>query len=132
PVLAVTSESSMCHLFDTIEDNFYYRSMPIMRRKRQVVRSKSTMPARTKNPARLNLRRLGDRVRDERERRGLSLDALSERAHVSRSMLSAIERGTKAPTVLVLDRVATGLDTSLARLLGDESRSRLILLRRRD
>ena len=47
-------------------------------------------------------------------------------------MLSAIERGLKAPTVLVLDRIATGLGTSLARLLGSETRSRLILMRRRD
>jgi XRE family transcriptional regulator, regulator of sulfur utilization len=47
-------------------------------------------------------------------------------------MLSAVERGLKAPTVLVLDRIATGLDTSLARLLGTEARSRLILMRRRD
>jgi quercetin dioxygenase-like cupin family protein len=47
-------------------------------------------------------------------------------------MLSAIECGLKAPTVLVLDRIATGLDSSLARLLGTETRSRLILMRRRD
>ena len=47
-------------------------------------------------------------------------------------MLSAIERGVKAPTVLVLDRIATGLDTSLARLLGSDNRSRLIVMRRRD
>jgi quercetin dioxygenase-like cupin family protein len=47
-------------------------------------------------------------------------------------MLSAIERGQKSPTVLVLDRIATGLDSSLARLLGTETRSRLILMRRRD
>jgi transcriptional regulator with XRE-family HTH domain len=75
---------------------------------------------------------LGSRIRAERERRGLSLDALSGKARVSRSMLSAIERGAKAPTVLVLDRVATGLNTSLARLLGEERRATLILLRRRD
>jgi XRE family transcriptional regulator, regulator of sulfur utilization len=80
----------------------------------------------------LSLAQLGDRVRAERERRQLSLEALSERARVSRSMLSAIERGLKSPTVLVLDRIATGLDTSLARLLGTEVRSRLIVMRRRD
>ena len=62
----------------------------------------------------------------------MSLESLRERARVSRSMLSAIERGLKAPTVLVLDRIATGLDTSLARLLGTETRGRLILIRRRD
>jgi transcriptional regulator with XRE-family HTH domain len=62
----------------------------------------------------------------------MSLEALSERSRVSRSMLSAIERGLKAPTVLVLDRIATGLDTSLARLFGRETRARLIVLRRGD
>src|SRR5947209_1237560 len=44
-------------------------------------------------------------------------------------MLSAVERGGKAPTVLVLDRIATGLDTSIARLLGDERASRVVVLR---
>jgi transcriptional regulator with XRE-family HTH domain len=80
----------------------------------------------------LDLPSLGGRIRAARERRGLSLDALSAKARVSRSMLSAIERGAKAPTVLVLDRVATGLDTSLARLLGEERRATLIVLRHRD
>jgi len=32
-------------------------------------------------------------------------------------MLPEVERGSKGPTVLVLDRIATGLDTSIARLL---------------
>jgi quercetin dioxygenase-like cupin family protein len=62
----------------------------------------------------------------------MTLESLRDRARVSRSMVSAIERGLKAPTVLVLDRIATGLDTSLARLVGTETRSRLILMRRRD
>jgi transcriptional regulator with XRE-family HTH domain len=78
----------------------------------------------------LSLAILGKRVRDERTRRGLSLGELSGRARVSRSMLSAVERGVKAPTVLVLDRIATGLDTSLARILDEERPARVILLRR--
>jgi quercetin dioxygenase-like cupin family protein len=45
-------------------------------------------------------------------------------------MLSEVERGTKVPTVLVLDRIATALDTSIARLLGDERGSRVVVLRR--
>lgn len=44
-------------------------------------------------------------------------------------MISAIERGAKAATVIVLDRIATGLDTSLSRLLEEEDRARVILLR---
>ncbi len=45
-------------------------------------------------------------------------------------MLSEVERGSKVPTVLVLDRIATGLDTSIARLLGEERASRVVVLRR--
>jgi XRE family transcriptional regulator, regulator of sulfur utilization len=52
------------------------------------------------------------------------------RTGVSRSMLSEVERGSKVPTVLVLDRIATGLDTSIARLLGDERAARVVVLRR--
>src|SRR5712692_8992354 len=78
----------------------------------------------------LDLARLGGRIREERARRRLSLEALEARSGVSRSMLSAVERGGKAPTVLVLDRIATGLDTSIARLLGDEQRDRVVVLRR--
>lgn len=77
----------------------------------------------------LDLGRLGRQVRAERARRGFSLDDLARRAGVSRSMLSAVERGHKAPTVLVLDRIATGLDTSIARLLGDSRDGRVVVLR---
>ena len=78
----------------------------------------------------LSVTELGRRVRDERRRRGHSLDALAARAQVSRSMLSEVERGGKVPTVLVLDRIATGLDLSIARLLGEERTDRVVVLRR--
>lgn len=80
----------------------------------------------------LQLEALGERIRRERARRRLSLNDLAAKAGVSRSMLSAVERGSKAPTVLVLDRIATGLDTSIARLLGEERAGRVVLLRRGD
>ena len=76
----------------------------------------------------VDLTALGDRIRRERARRRFSLNALAAKAGVSRSMLSAVERGGKAPTVLVLDRIATGLDTSIARLLGEERTGRVIVL----
>ena len=72
----------------------------------------------TDNP-KLRMQALGRQVRDTRTTRRLSLEALAARAGVSRSMLSEVERGSKVPTVLVLDRIATALDTSIARLLGD-------------
>lgn len=72
---------------------------------------------------------LGARVRAARRARGLSLEKVAGRATVSRSMLSAVERGGKVPTVLVLDRIATALDTSIARLLGEERAARVVVLR---
>lgn len=78
----------------------------------------------------LDMAGLGARLRLERLRRRLSLYELEARTGVSRSMLSEVERGSKVPTVLVLDRIATGLDTSIARLLGDERAARVVVLRR--
>jgi transcriptional regulator with XRE-family HTH domain len=78
---------------------------------------------------RIDLAALGERIRRERARRGFSLNDLADKAAVSRSMVSAVERGAKAPTVLVLDRIATGLGTSIARLLGEERAGRVVLLR---
>ena len=78
----------------------------------------------------LDMAGLGARLRLERLRRGLSLQQLEERTGVSRSMLSEVERGSKVPTVLVLDRIATGLDTSIARVLGDEREARVVVRRR--
>jgi transcriptional regulator with XRE-family HTH domain len=83
-----------------------------------------------RRPGQIQVRALGRRVREERARRGLSLEGLAAKAGVSRSMLSDVERGAKSPTVLVLDRIATGLDTSIARLLGEERTSRVVVLRR--
>jgi XRE family transcriptional regulator, regulator of sulfur utilization len=80
----------------------------------------------------LSLATLGARVRAERERRGLSAEVLAARSRVSRSMLYEIERGRKAATVLVLDRIATALGTSLARLLDDERAGRVVRLPRED
>jgi transcriptional regulator with XRE-family HTH domain len=78
----------------------------------------------------LALDRLGARIRTERLERGFSVGGLAERCRVSRSMLYAIEQGRKAPTVLVLDRIATGLGTSIARLVGEEQDDRVVVLRR--
>src|SRR5271154_4105388 len=80
----------------------------------------------------LQLAELGKRIRDERVRRSLSLEELATKARVSRSMLSAVERGEKTPSVLILDQIATGLGTSIARLLTSESAGRVVLLRADD
>lgn len=75
---------------------------------------------------------LGARVRAHRRARGLSLDALAVRTGVSRSMLSSIERGEKVASVLVVDRIATALKTTLARLVGEQRGEAVIVLRREE
>jgi transcriptional regulator with XRE-family HTH domain len=73
---------------------------------------------------------VGRRLRGERRRRGFTLEELAAASGVSRSMLSEVERGSRVPTVLVLDRIATALGTSIARLLRAELPGRRMVLRR--
>jgi transcriptional regulator with XRE-family HTH domain len=63
--------------------------------------------------------RIARRVRALRADLGLSLDALSARCEVSRSMLSLVERGESSPTAVVLEKIACGLGVSLATLFED-------------
>lgn len=60
--------------------------------------------------------RIGRRVRELREARGDSLDALAGRSGVSRSNISLIERGQSSPTATVLDKLSTGLGVTVASL----------------
>jgi transcriptional regulator with XRE-family HTH domain len=78
----------------------------------------------------LSMADLGSRIRAERSSRSLSLDRLAELSGVSRSMVSEVERGVKTPSVLVLDRLATALGTSISRLLDEPARDCVVVLRR--
>jgi transcriptional regulator with XRE-family HTH domain len=60
--------------------------------------------------------RIAQRVRELRAANGLSLDELAGRCAVSRSMISLIERGESSPTAVLLEKLAVGLNVSLASL----------------
>jgi transcriptional regulator with XRE-family HTH domain len=60
--------------------------------------------------------RLASRIRALRAERELSLEELSDRSGVSRSMISLIERGETSPTAVTLEKLATGLGVVLASL----------------
>lgn len=45
-------------------------------------------------------------------------------------MISEVERGRRVPTVVVLDRIATGLGTSIARLIRDDAEPDTQVLRK--
>lgn len=59
----------------------------------------------------------------------MTLQDLADASSVSVSMLSAVERGQKAATVTVLERVASGLGLSLATLVTLAADDRLIVRR---
>src|SRR5262245_44655520 len=58
--------------------------------------------------------RIAARVRALRAERAMSLEALAERSGVSRSMISLVERGETSATAVVLEKLAAGLDVTLA------------------
>ncbi len=61
--------------------------------------------------------RLAQRIRLERDGRGWSLAELAERSGVSRATISKIERAEVSPTAVVLVRLASAFDLTLAGLM---------------
>jgi len=74
--------------------------------------------------------RLGERVRDLRRGRGLTLNGLAELSGVSRAMISKLERGEKNPTLVVAAKLAEGLGVTLSRLAGMEERREVAVVPR--
>lgn len=65
---------------------------------------------------------VGAKIKKLRLKRGYSINALSDRAGVSKSYLSYIERGIqKNPSLQVLSKLACTLDTNLEELLDTNS-----------
>jgi transcriptional regulator with XRE-family HTH domain len=63
-------------------------------------------------------------LRDLREQQGLTRDAVSARAGISRSTLSRLESGLSVPTIETLLKLANSLDLPFPKLL-----SRVVVLR---
>lgn len=63
---------------------------------------------------------VGQRIRDLREREGLSLRALSQRCGLSINAISQIERGENSPTVSSLHRLASALKVPITDFFHDE------------
>lgn len=64
--------------------------------------------------------KLGVRVKELRQSRGMTLNELAESSGVSRAMISKIERGEKNPTLVVTARISEGLGVMLSQLAGVE------------
>ncbi len=77
-------------------------------------------------PSNLN-HRIAERVRELRAAKKLSLDALASKSGVSRSMISLVERGESSPTAVVLEKLAAGLNVSLASLFDPPAAAKQVL-----
>lgn len=67
-------------------------------------------------------------LRERRRREGLSLEALSAKAGVSRSMISKVERGEAVPSTVVLSRLAEALGTTFAALMMPDAAEHEVLV----
>ncbi len=63
---------------------------------------------------------IGGHVRQLRKQHGLSLETLARRSHVSRAMLSQIERGRSTPTIAVLWKIAYALEAPISAFLRED------------
>ncbi|MDO4330933.1 MAG: XRE family transcriptional regulator [Lachnospiraceae bacterium] len=63
---------------------------------------------------------IGERLREIRTNRNLSLDETAKLTEVSKPMLGQIERGQSIPTITTLWKIATGLKTPLSSFLEEQ------------
>jgi transcriptional regulator with XRE-family HTH domain len=81
------------------------------------------MPNKSKpqrDPRREELRRLGERVREQRRSRGLTQEALAEALDLSVAYVSLIERGGRNPPYTTVVAIARALGVAPSRIVADE------------
>src|SRR5262245_40195015 len=86
--------------------------------------AKSTPEPRRGEAPNAYLKRVGDRVRLGRARRGMSRRVLSQASGVSERYLAELERGAGNASLLVLRQVADALGLEVAQLVGDAPEDR--------
>ena len=64
---------------------------------------------------------LGPRIRALRQARGFTLRELAERAGVTESFLSQVEREVTSPSIASVQRIAGALDLAIAELFVEEA-----------
>ncbi|WP_158696752.1 helix-turn-helix domain-containing protein [Staphylococcus simulans] len=71
-------------------------------------------------------------IKKLRKEQSLTLEKLSSKCNVSKSMLSKIERGEKQPTIKVAAQIASGLNTTVSNLLGEAKDYELIIIKKEE
>lgn len=60
--------------------------------------------------------KFGRMVAAKRKAIGISQEELAFRSSIHRTYMGAIERGEKSPTLITIEKIATGLNTSISDL----------------
>ena len=63
--------------------------------------------------------RFGKIIRGRRAAKGLGQEALADKAGLHRTHVSLLERGKRMPTLEVVRKLAAGLGTTMASLMGE-------------
>lgn len=77
-------------------------------------------------------RRLGARIRLEREGRGWSLTELAQKSGVSRAMIHKVEKGDSSPTAMLLARLSGAFEISMSTLMASAEMQEGRLLRKEE
>lgn len=85
-----------------------------------LLRSEIVIVLYNKQKGRLNLATVGDKIRQIREKRGLTQDQLCQKANISKGFLSDVENGKRNISSQKLLEVANVLGASIDYLLKDE------------
>jgi transcriptional regulator with XRE-family HTH domain len=80
----------------------------------------TTVPATRPAPSAPELQ-LGPRIRALRRARNITLRELADRAGVTESFLSQVEREVTSPSIASVQRIARGLDLSIAELFTEDA-----------
>lgn len=73
-----------------------------------------------RDPRREDLRRLGERVREQRRSRGLTQEALAEALDLSVAYVSLIERGGRNPPYTTVIAIARVLGVPASRIVTED------------
>jgi transcriptional regulator with XRE-family HTH domain len=77
------------------------------------------------------LKRIGAKIRSERKRRGLSLEAFAQKVGISKMTLHRIETGTTSPSVITLTEISFHLKQPVESLIGEGDPRVVVLPRNR-
>lgn len=79
-----------------------------------------TKTHRERDPRREELRRLGERVREQRRSRGMTQETLAEALQLSVAYVSLIERGGRNPPYTTVVAIARAVGVPTAQLVAEE------------